>query len=46
MAKKGINEGFTYIANKAYSIAKKRKEEKAKTKIIIPIIVNEVNTFY
>ena len=46
MTKKGINEGVTYIANKAYSIAEKRKEEKAKTKIIIPIIVNEVNTFY
>ena len=46
MTKKGMNGGFNYIANKAYSIAKKRKEEKAKTKIIIPIIVNEVNTFY
>ena len=41
-----MNGGLNYIANKAYSIAEKRKEEKAKTKIIIPIIVNEVNTFY
>ena len=28
MTKKGINEGINYIANKAYSIADKRKEKK------------------
>ena len=28
MTKKGINEGFTYIVNKAYSIAEKRMEKK------------------